>query len=192
MRDLHVTVSPGKAYGILAGEHAAVGPLVAVKRPALVALILGTTIAISATHRVTLTLVASTSLYWSFAPLVQMLAAAIVIASSRQRRLGMARALDLFFMGHVPWSLWILAFGVRAAIGPHGTGITDYFLISALVPLVWTAIIVFAFCRTVLNSSPRGALRRTLLHQGIIWTFTIAYVVMAVQAWPRFLKALER
>jgi predicted nucleic acid-binding protein len=189
--DLRVALTPRSAYTTLAAEHAG-GPLAALGRPALVALILGTAIAVSSTHRVTLKLVASTTICWTFVVVVQLLAATVLIASARRRRVGMLRALELFFISHAPWSLWILAFAVRAALWRSGGGMTDPFLLTALVPLVWTGVIVSAFCREVLGISGRAATLRTLWHQGLIWTIAFIYVVVVVQAWPRFLNLVDR
>jgi hypothetical protein len=42
----------------------------------------------------------------------------------------------------------------------------------------------------VLHTTPGGALIRTALHQGIVWTFGAAYII-AVISWPRLIPYLE-
>jgi hypothetical protein len=59
------------------------------------------------------------------------------------------------------------------------------------VPAIWTAILIFAFCRTVLDCGRREAIRRTVVHQAIIWSMTLVIFALAVQLWPRVEAALR-
>jgi hypothetical protein len=181
--------APPSAYRRLAfGHHASLAG--ALKRPLLVAIILGTSVCIYAIHRVTLGLMLSAVLTWSFAVIVQLLAAAAFVASSKRRRVSLPAAMDLFFMGHAPWSLWLLAVAAWAAWLPHPLKMDYIVLATAAVPFAWTAVIVFAFCREVLNDPPRLAVIRTLFHQSLIWTFTGVYIAVVVALWPRIIGTL--
>ena len=93
--------------------------LTALRRPLLVAIVLGVSTAISATGRVTPSLVLSTTLCWSFVVVLQAVIAIALIAAPARRTVGLPRALDLFFAGHAPWSLWMLA---AAAWAPSPIG----------------------------------------------------------------------
>jgi hypothetical protein len=53
--------------------------------------------------------------------------------------------------------------------------------------MVWTPLVVYGFCKSVLQVTRRGALLRTVLHQAATWAFVIAYFAWAVQLWPRLL-----
>ena len=181
--------SPLGADPRLAPGHRA-SPAGALKRPLLVAIILGTTVCIYALHRVTLGLAVSAVLTWSFAVAVQVLAAAVLIASSRRRTLGLSPAIDLLFMGHGPWSLWLLTAAAWAAWLPRPAKMDFIVVATAVVPTAWTALIVFFFCRAVLNDEPRHALVRTLFHQSLSWSFAGVYIAVVVQLWPRLIGAL--
>jgi hypothetical protein len=191
--DLTIMFSPKDAY-----RRFAALPVrdrwfvVGLRRPAFVALLIGSMIAMTATDRIGVGLVLSVGLCWSFATVVQTAAAAGVIAAFPGRIVGGARALDLFFMSAGPWSLWLLTLGAWAGLAADHTAIPRVALATAAVPIVWTAVIVFAFCRSVLNASFRGALTATLIHQAAIWIFTAVYISTAVQAWPRLLGALGK
>jgi hypothetical protein len=189
--DVRVAFGPSRAYAELV-RHTDSGRLLAIRRPALVLLILASSLGIMATGRLDASLVASLVLCWSFAPILQLLAARLIVLSTPGRPVGVARALDLLFMGHVPWSLWLIAF---AAIGATGFG-SDVPRIAAMVSApfiaVWTAVIVRAFCLEVLKTTNRGALLRTLAHQALIWTVTGVYIAVAIAAWPRLVAIVAR
>jgi hypothetical protein len=187
--ELRIAVSPERTYRDLVREAAENDLLTVLRRPALVALITGTALAMAATGVLPGRLLLSTVICWSFAPLVQVIAAAAVIASVPRREIAMGRALDLLFAGHAPWSLWLLSFGAAAAWGP-GDVVSAAALWTLPLPILWTAWILRAFFRSVLNTTPRGALVRTALHQGIIWTIGGAYVITAI-SWPRLIPMLE-
>jgi hypothetical protein len=187
--ELLVMTAPSSAYRRLATGHRAT-LAGALKRPLLVAIILGACVCIYTMHRVTLGLMLSAVLTWSFAVIVQLLAAAALVASSRRRRVSLPAAIDLLFMGHAPWSLWLLAVAAWAAWLPHPLKMDYIVLATGAVPFAWTAVIVFAFCRGVLNDSLRVAIMRTLFHQSLIWTFTGVYIAVVVALWPRIVGTL--
>jgi hypothetical protein len=183
---------PSSAYASLAAQPPSTGRGVAFRRPALVALVIGTATAVSATERVTFSLVASGTICWSFVPALQMATAACVLRSAGRPDIGMGRRLDLWFMGHGPWSLWLLAGGALLFWPPDIPYLELWMVAGAIVPAAWTAWIGTAFCRKVLADSRPRARRRMALHQAMTWAIVIAYIVLAAQLWPRFLAVLGR
>ena len=107
-RDVQLAFAPDATYAQLVSERATahVGPLLG--RIALAVAIIGTSVAIAATGRVSVELVTTVGVSWSFALLVQALAAAAIIVPARGRRVTTARAFELWFLAHVPWTLWFL------------------------------------------------------------------------------------
>jgi hypothetical protein len=188
--DVLLAIAPAREYQRLVQEPGTIGPVAALRRPAFVALLIGVLLAICATGRVTLGLVASTTACWSIAPAVQAAAGAAIIASSRRRQVGMARAVDLFFAGHVPWSLWMLAVAGWSMLREPAP--ITVLLSSVAIPVAWTAVIVFAFCRTVLQAGARGALVRTAVHQALIWGVAVAIAVPNVGGWARVVATIRR
>lgn len=187
--ELQVTLSPSATYARCVRD-AGGGLWVAARRPLFVVLIQGVAIAMAATQSVGAPLVASVAVCWSATVLVQLLAAAILIASSRRRTVPFSTALDLFFLGHAPWSLWLLA--CAAAL----TWLLPYFswilLLTMAVPTLLTARIVYAFAQQVLGSSRSEALRRTVVHQLAVWALLLGYLATAVALWPRLVGFLGR
>ena len=182
---------PSAAYESLAAAPVLGERFVALRRPALVALLLGTTMAVSATGRVTAGLVLDLAACWAFVPALQMATAAAIVRSPRSI-VRAARRLDLWFAGHAPWSLWMLLVAVCFMSFPATRRIEYPILMTAIVPATWTAIIGSAFCRAVLRDTRGQAWRRVAVHQAVTWTIVFAYIGAASQLWPRFLALLER
>jgi predicted metal-dependent phosphoesterase TrpH len=139
------------------------------RRVACAALLWATVLAIVSTGRVTGELVLSLAVYWAGVPAVQLAGGALLVLTSSRRTVPVARALDLFLAGHLPWSLWLLAVAAMVWRGPIPFPWTDAVLLSAIVPLVWTAVIVTAFGCAVLRLERGAAIRRAAIHQGLLW-----------------------
>jgi hypothetical protein len=146
----------------------------------MVLLVIAVTVPIAAVQRVTIGLVATAALSWSFAIVVQALAAAAVIASAPHQRVRFFNALDLWFAGHVPYSLWTLIALTCMATLPVSV---ELIIASAIVPAIWTMVVVSAFCRTVLLTTPGGARWRTAAHFVAIWGFTFSYIAWVAGGW---------
>src|SRR5437763_4035347 len=106
--ELGLLVAPRRTYAALASS-APLSAVAALRRPLLAALVIGASVAISATGRVTPALVLSTTVMWSYIVLLQLAIALPLLAAGARRTVGLARAVDLFFAGHAPWSLFALA-----------------------------------------------------------------------------------
>lgn len=185
---LKLALAPFSTYRNL-GTRREVGRLGALQRPVFIALLVGTLLALTSTGRITLGLVLAVAACWSFVPAIQAFAGFAVIARSPHRTVGRAQALDLLFAGHAPWSLWLLAVAARIAWLDAPASFSGAFLATAWIPLAWRCVIVFAFCRSVLLESRRGALLRTAAHQAIVWSLGIGVLAVAVRLWPRIVGA---
>lgn len=183
--DVAVALAPARAYARLVEGPRATTWRHALGRPVLVLLVIGVSTAIMATGRLTLSLVASTMLLWSFAIVIQVIAALALVASSRRRAVGASRAFDLFFAGHLPWTIWILVVTAwHAAELPYGFEL----LVCGAVAAIWrTAQIVHAFALTVLGTAGSGARARTAAHQAAIVLVILSFVAATSGGWWRLL-----
>ena len=155
----------------------------------MVAVVLGTSAALSATRHATPPLVMTTTLLLSIAVVAQVLIALAVIPGAQARAAGRARALDLFFASHAPWSLWLL---MSAVWVPSPLGLPGWPLhAAAIVPVVLTPRIIDAYFREVHGFDRRRAAIRTLVHQAVTWGLFAAVFGAAVAVWPRILQALR-
>ena len=183
--EIRLMVSPGATYASLARVSGRVTTLTAIRRPLVVTLVLGVSTAIGATSHVTPALLLSTTLCWIFVVALQAAIALVLIAGPARRTVGLARALDLYFAGHAPWSLWMLA---MAAWGPALGRPFMPMAIAAAVPLVLTPRILAACFREVLEMDPRYAVARTVVQQVMTWVTFVILFGTAVQIVPRILE----
>lgn len=177
-------LSPMRAYAAYAPAHTRSGVWVALRRPLFVALLMGVTIAMSATHTVAAPVVVSVTICWAVAVVIQLVTALIVVGPSSRRAVPLSRALDLFFLGHAPWSLWLLVVGGMATWTPDLVN-TVTVVVTMLLAAALTTRIVGAFSVVVLGTSRGAAVRRAALHHTITWIAIIMLVAAAVALWPR-------
>jgi hypothetical protein len=154
-------------------------PGMAGRRPALILLVLGTSIAFAATRSLTLPLLLDTIIWWSVVPLLQFCFALVLVLSAGQRVTGALHAVDLMFAAHLPWSLWLLGAAGFLALGG---AVVPARTVLVLLPFVlgWRAVLLYHFCRVVLACDRRGALLRTAVHQTAVFTALFAFVAWAI------------
>ncbi len=147
-------------------------------------MIAGVVTGLSATGRVSWSLLGSGLICWSFLAAVQLVTAAVLIGREGQS-IGYTRAFELFFLGHAAWSLWLILASAYLFAAP--LPYESLLLVTAIVPAGWTAVVIFSYCRVVLGLSARRAARRTAAHQGLTFLVIATYVGWAIQLWPRVL-----
>ena len=160
-----VMLQPRAAYSYLAKESS--GKCLLWKRPAFVALILGCTVSFLTARSLTLRLVVSGAVTWSYVPLLEVASLAIVWKWHRPT-LPLARTIDVFFAGHGPWSLWLISSAALWAGLPQLIS-SRVWLGSAVVVLIWSAHLDYCFWRTALSRSHAEAIRDLLLQRALCW-----------------------
>src|SRR5687767_5537725 len=119
--DLRVMLAPMASYRRLVEQPPVAGARTLLRRPALVALVVGTLVTLGNAGQLLPTLLVGSVLSWSWVPALQLLIAAPLIALARRRRVPLSAAVDLFFMNHLPWSLWLMGLAaLLMAWFPHG------------------------------------------------------------------------
>lgn len=187
--ELRLIARPSDTYAALAAAPRTVGAIAMVRRPVLVAVVLGCTVAMAGTRHVTPVLVVSATACWSVLIAMQVIIALGMFARSARRTVGVARGVDLFFASHIPWSLWMLAVAAWAPV-PGVRAFTPV-LVAALIPMVLTPRMIAAFCREVLGMDRRQAVARTTMHQVVTWGVFVLVYGWAVALWPRIVQALQ-
>jgi hypothetical protein len=190
--DLRLLLAPSSTYrqiADLAARETSRGRLIA--RVSIAPAVVGIVTGISATGRVSWAVASSGFLCWSFLAVAQTFTAVLLIGREG-RALGYSRALELFFFGHTAWSLWLIAAAGYLYAASEQVRREDLLLMTAIVPAVWTAVVVFFYCREVLRLDFGRAIRRTVVHQSLTVLVIAAYVAWAVQLWPRLLAPTIR
>jgi hypothetical protein len=152
---------------------------------ALIALVIGTATAVVGAGRLDSALVISTTLVWSFIPLVQLATGVIVVAGRTPSK---AAAFERYLATHRAWSLWILAVAAIVLVAPTASLVVSWLVLTAVVPLASTAFALAGLRRTLFGDSPRIAWLRVALHQGLTLAVIAAYVYWAVAAPPRLVR----
>ncbi len=186
--DVHVALSPDSTYRALVTDDERVAAWRMLRRPLVVLIVIATAVPIMAVQRVTLGLFASSIASFGFVVLIQMVVGAALIASARSRRAALPRALDLWFAGHVPYSLWLLTVAAAFSVAPWAS--LDLFIALAAIPAAWTAVIVAAFCRQVLGSSTGGARWRAAAHFIVMWAIALELVAWSAGGWFQITRAV--
>src|SRR5687767_14667676 len=117
--DLRLLRGPAATYReCVAQTRASQPPALSIfVRAALPAGIAGIATAIAATGRITWSLALSGGICWSFVSLVQ-LATAVAVVAPGVARAELGRAIELFFLGHAAWSLWLIAVAALLPAAP--------------------------------------------------------------------------
>jgi hypothetical protein len=190
--EIRVMFAPVATYSRLREAAPGVGAGVLLPRPALVALIIGAFVTLSNAGELFPTLLLGSTVAFAWVPALQMAVAAglmLLFGVARVNGRPFASTLDLFFVGHGPWSLWLL--GVTAVmmaelpLGLESAAGMRLVALTAVVPIAWTSVILFVFSRSVLALSVVPALGFTLLYEAIIWACAYLYVGAATfRLWP--------
>jgi hypothetical protein len=159
--------------------------------PVLSALLLGVVFAVADSNRPSAWLVAGCAVAWSFVPALQIASVAATWLAFARGRLGLRSAIHLHFLGHLPWSVWLLLVAAVASATPPPDEARLWKLIfaTAAVPFLWSRAIGWQFFRRVYGLGGRGALLATLLHLVMVLGPIAVFFLVTGQLAPRLLGA---
>ena len=156
---------------------------------ALVALIIGTSVAAAATERLTLPLVLGSAMAWSFIPVIQALTGLWLVRGAAPGQ--HVRALERYFETHRPWSLWILAAHAMFLWWPALREMALLVVPTGVLPAVLTIRALRMVCRDVIGMPPPAARRAVATHQAITYVIIAAYACWASAYLPRLVRVLS-
>ena len=156
----------------------------------LTAVVMGAAAAVLGTGRVTVPLILSTTLVWSWLPVVQLLTGMVVVGTPLDFTRGKSPrngALTRYFATGRYWSGWILCIAVILLLlpDPRLWVWVDYLLLTFLIPATLTARALTRLRRELFGDAPSAARRRVLLHQVITFSIIVLYISWAVAMWAR-------
>ena len=146
------------------------------RRPLLVAFVLGCAVSVLASGRFTLRLIVDGSLSMAFVPACQMLGLAAVYPF-RRHPVSFAIAVDRFFAGNTIWLAWMFVFMVVGAVLP----VTDQaqldgpFLMSSIVPIVWSIVVDRRFFTQVMGRTGWRAASDIAIERLVAWLAAMLY-----------------
>lgn len=154
----------------------------------LTALVLGTATAVHGTGRVTIPLIVSTTVVWSWVPIVQLLTGLLVVRGAADR----SSALASYFSTGRYWSLWILTFTAVLLLTPAVWSVFFYAVATSIIPILLTARSLIAWRQQVFGDTRAAAKRRVLTHQAITHAVLLLYVAWAIALWPRLMPVVDK
>ena len=148
--------------------------LLLLRRPLLLAFVLGCGVSILASGRFTLRLIVDGTLSFSFVPLSELVAYAIVYRL--QRGSGpFAQAADRYFAGNTPWLWWLVALMAAAAITPvRSSDLLPLILITSVIPIGLSVRSDWQLFRSAGRTRSLAA-ADVVLQRAIAWTLATAY-----------------
>src|SRR5262245_35637092 len=179
--DARVLVRPASSFGSIGARAAGGRVWTACRRPLVLTVVLACIVSLLASGTLTLRLVLSASTYWVTTPLAETLALAIVLGRRRDR-VGLPRAIDLFFAGHAPWTLLLLAIAASLAFLRPDVGwrlLIHVWPWFAILAIAWSAYIDVCFFRAIVGANRATAVRDVVVLRLLTWT-----AVVAIFAWP--------
>jgi hypothetical protein len=180
--ELMVLLRPLATYRRLVQEPG--GP--AWVRPLWFAVLCGCGASMATSGRVTLRLPMPVTIYAALIPLLEIAVLRVLLGPK------IARAVDLFFMGHATWSLWLLTLaGIFAFADPiqayRLTG-PPWGLVSVGLVMAWSGYTDWCFFRCV---SPERTGRNLAVQRVVCWTVGLA-IFGGGSLWPGLLGIVWR
>ena len=155
-----------------------------IRRPLFVALVIGSFVSITVSGHLTISLLFDGMVFWSFLPILQSILMSGIVIIFGRRRIPTSKALDLFFMGHGPWLMWLLAMAATCLFFP----VKQFYLwpiqwgwilpVSLLAAWIWSSVTSFAFLRGVLEVSKLRAMALLVLYTVLLWGIVICSLVV--------------
>jgi hypothetical protein len=186
-----VAIWPNETYTELIHENRSASWWRALVVPLVTAVTIGASTTITATGVASLVSIGIGALSWSFVPVIQLANGLLLCRRPPRGPTDRARAIELFFQAHLPWSLWMIGVALVLLWRPQESMAIESLLQTTAVPIAWTGVIVRSFCVTVLGCSPGQASWRALVYLGITLAVMFMYLFLAVGLWPRIVGALS-
>jgi hypothetical protein len=175
---------PASTYRQLAKVADDSGIWIMIRRPLFVALVVGSFVSITVSGRLTILLLLDGMVFWSFVPILQGILMSGIVVIFGHRRIPTSTAMDLFFMGHGPWLMWLLAVAASCLFFP----VKQFYLwpmqsgwllpVSLLGAWIWSSVTSFAFLRGTLELSKLRASALLVLYTILLWSLVISLLVV--------------
>lgn len=153
-------------------------------------LVLGGFVSLTASGRLVTSHVAGTMVFWSFGPAIQA-AAILLVLRLLAPRAPRTRALWMYFVGHGPWLLLLVAIAGVCLFAPHVYDAFMWLMSTFLLPgallltVVWGGVLTFAFFRAGLGLSRARASAATALYYALYTGAVLSWYFATNQIQPQ-------
>jgi hypothetical protein len=188
--DVWVMLRTAKAYEWLSRQGGSDGNWAAAQRPLFMVFLLGCLVSLVTAGSVNLRLFADGAGNALFVPLLEIVVLGGLWRS--KRTMVFSRTVDLFFMGHGPWVLWILAMcAIWTFASPSQafllTGRWMWILLGVVG--LWSGYIDFVFLRDVLRLNAARAGVSLLAMRVLTWSVGLV-IFGGGSLWPEMIRKL--
>jgi len=189
--DIWVMLRPAAAYQWLVRQEGSQGNWRAAQRPLFIVFLLGCLVSLVTAGALSLRLFADGAINALFVPLLEISVLAALWRGKRTIRF--AETVDLFFMGHGPWVLYLLIFSsIWAFASPVRAFVLTarwmWLLLGGVI--VWSGYIDFCFLRHVLRESALRAWGKLLVLRVITWGVGLE-IFGGGSLWPEMVRVLR-
>ena len=132
--EARLAIAPGATYAALIAARAHASWSRAIAGPLFGALVLGTALSIAGTHVASVSAVLGVGLFWSFAPAFQLLTAWTICRRAPRPRVTLPRAIELLFLAHLPYSLWLVTVALGSFVLAPGPTLVNGLLVTRSDP----------------------------------------------------------
>jgi hypothetical protein len=181
--ELRIMVHPTATYRRLATNVGERRRWLLIRRPLFVAFVFGSFVSLTVSGHLTLSLIFDGMIFWGFVPGLQALLLIAILLAVARDRMRISKAIDLFFMGHCPWLLWLLGVAGTCLFFP----LKQIYLwptkwgwvlpISLLGAWIWSNVTSFGFLRGALDLSMFRASVALVLYTVMLWGIIISYLL---------------
>lgn len=191
--DIWVMLRPASAYQKLAAQPDAGEKWTALRRPAFLAFLIGCMISLVTSQRLSLRLVADGFVNASIMLLAQIGVLALVLW--RNRTVPFSRAVDLFFAGYGPWSLWVLCYAALWAfaspLSASAWAASRVVFLAAIPVAIWSAYIDYCFFRRAIQWTAENTVHPLLLLWLLSWSVSI-FIFGGGALWSEHMRMFGR
>ena len=181
--DAQILVRPASTFQSLAAAPARTSVRIGLRRPLFVTFVIACAVSLAATGVLTARIAGPSMVYLACVPMVEALAL-IAVIGRRRHHVPLIRAIDIFFAGHAPWTLLVIAITgllVSVPLAYSWMILTRVAMAGMALVAGWSAYIDFCFFRAMFGASRRAAFRDLVVLRVITWL-----IVFSVLAAPEF------
>ena len=189
--DTLASFRPAATFRVMAAQPSSSSFWLMWRRPLVLALIMGAMVSLAMTGTLTARLLLSGTLSWSFVPLIEVVALAMVLRR-RATRGALATHVDVFFAGFSIWYLFFIGIALVPAAPLRFSQIAFGWLeYVGTAILLWSLYVDYCYFRYAVGRTSGEARGDVFLHRALSW-MPILLIIGAPGLWPTVRELLSR
>jgi hypothetical protein len=189
--DIRLMFRPFAGYRALAVRDDQAPGRSALEKAVFLLFVIGAFVSLTSAGRLVAFHVASSMVFWSFAPALQSVAVTLALRTVAPG-VDVRRALALYFSGHAPWMILLVALAAAPIVAPNTYVTMTWLFRSGVIPvaflgaIAWGGILTYACFRTGLGLARGQAIKATALFYAAYVGSILGYYLATNQIQPQF------